>query len=151
MPEKKTAKSTSAKRSSAPKLTAEERAALKEYTKELKAQSAKADGEKMLRAAIAKMKEPDRAMAKRVDAIVMGTAPELEQRTWYGMPAYAKDGQVVCFFQDAAKFKSRYATFGFSDAAKLDKGGMWPTSYALRELTAAEEKQIASLVKKAVS
>jgi hypothetical protein len=157
MPEKKTAKKstsakrTTAKRSSAPKLTAEERAAMKEYTKELKAQAAKADGEEMLRAAIAKMKEPDRTMAKRIHKLVTTAAPELEQRTWYGMPAYAKSGEVVCFFQDAAKFKSRYATFGFSDAAKLDKGGMWPTSFALKELTAAEEKQIASLVKKAVS
>jgi len=153
-PTKRTSKSTkrtTASRSSAPKLTAEERAAMKEYTKELKAQAAKTDGEEMLRAAIAKMNGPDRAMAKRFDALVMAAAPDLEQRTWYGMPAYAKDGKVVCFFQDAAKFKSRYATFGFSDAAGLDKGGMWPTSYALKELTGAEEKQITALVRKAVS
>jgi hypothetical protein len=160
MPEKKTTAAkrttksterTSAPRNSSGKFTAEERAAMKEYAKELKAQAAKADGKEALRAAIAKMKEPDRAMAKRVHSIVMAAAPTLEQRTWYGMPAYAKDGAVVCFFQDAAKFKSRYATFGFSDAAKLDKGGMWPIGFALNELTAAEEKQIAALVKKAVS
>jgi hypothetical protein len=166
MPEKKTAKKstsakrtstkTSAKRSSAPrsssvKFTADERAAMKEYARELKGQAAKEDGKEALRAAIAKMKEPDRAMAKRVHAIVTATAPDLEQRTWYGMPAYASHGKVVCFFQDAAKFKSRYATFGFSDVANLDKGGMWPVGFALKELTAAEEKQIAALVKRAVS
>jgi hypothetical protein len=148
---KNTTKKTSAPRnSSTGKFSAEERAAMKEYAAELKAQKNKEDGKKMLQAAIAKMKEPDRAMAKRVDKLVMDAAPDLVQRTWYGMPAYAKDDKVVCFFQDAAKFKARYATFGFSDEAMLDKGGMWPTSYALKELTPAEEKKIADLVKKAV-
>jgi|SRR3954465_7313783 len=148
---KTTAKATSAPRnSSSGKFSAEERAAMKEYARELKAQKTKEDGKKLLQEAIAKMKEPDRTMAKRVDAIIMAAAPELAQRTWYGMPAYAKDDKVVCFFQDAQKFKSRYATFGFSDEAALDKGGMWPTSFALMELTPAEEKKITDLVKKAV-
>jgi uncharacterized protein YdhG (YjbR/CyaY superfamily) len=130
--------------------SAEERAAMKDRARELKASKNREEGKRLLNEAIAKMKEPDRAMAKRVDAIVMSAAPELAPRTWYGMPAYAKDDKVVCFFQDAQKFKSRYATFGFSDEAKLDKGGMWPTSFALHELTPAEEKKIADLVKKAV-
>jgi len=148
---KTSAKSTSAPRnSSSGKFSAEERAAMKEYARELKAQKTKEDGKKLLQQAIAKMKEPDRTMAKRIDALVMEAAPDLAQRTWYGMPAYAKDDKVVCFFQDAQKFKSRYATFGFSDEAKLDKGGMWPTSYALMELTPADEKKITDLVKKAV-
>jgi len=154
---KKTAakKKTTAKKASAPrnsssgKFTAEERAAVKEYARELKEQKTKEDGKKLLHAAIAKMKEPDRTMAKRIDKLVMEAAPELAQRTWYGMPAYAKDDKVLCFFQDAQKFKSRYATFGFSDEASLDKGGMWPTSYALMELTPADEKKITDLVKKA--
>jgi uncharacterized protein YdhG (YjbR/CyaY superfamily) len=158
MAEKKTAKKstqTSAKRTTAPrnsssKFTADERAAMKERAKELKAEAAKADGEEALRAAVAKMQGKDRAMAKRVHAIVMASAPELSSKTWYGMPAYAKDGEVVCFFQDAGKFKTRYATFGFSDAAKLDQGGLWPVTFALKELTAADEKKIAALVKKAV-
>jgi len=149
-------KKTTAKRTSAPrnsstgKFSAEERAAMKEYAQELKAQKNKEDGKKMLQAAIAKMKEPDRTMAKRVDALIMAAAPDLAQRTWYGMPAYARDDKVVCFFQDAQKFKARYATLGFNDAAKLDAGVMWPTSFALTKLTAAEEKKIAALVKKAV-
>ena len=150
---KTTAQAKSAPRnssSSSGKFTAEERAAMKEYAAELKAQKNKEDGKKMLQAAIATMKEPDRAMAKRVDAIIMEAAPDLAQRTWYGMPAYARGDKVVCFFQDAAKFKARYATLGFSDEASLDKGGMWPTSYALKELTPAEEKKIGDLVKKAV-
>ena len=148
---KKPAKRTSAPRNaSSGKFTAEERAAMKDYARELKAQKTKEDGKKLHQQAIAKMKEPDRAMAKRFDAIVMAAAPELAQRTWYGMPAYAKDDKVVCFFQDAQKFKSRYATFGFSDEANLDKGGMWPTSFALHELTPAEEKKITDLVKRAV-
>jgi uncharacterized protein YdhG (YjbR/CyaY superfamily) len=162
MPEKKTEKKTakkstqtSAKRTTAPrnsssKFTADERAAMKERAKELKAEAAKADGEEALRAAIAKMQGKDRAMAKRVHAIVTASAPELSSKTWYGMPAYAKDGEVICFFQDAGKFKSRYATFGFSDAAKLDQGGLWPVAFALKELTGADEKKIAALVKKAV-
>jgi hypothetical protein len=152
-----TKKKTTAKKKSAPrnssssgKFSAEERAAMKEYAAELKAQKNKEDGKKMLQEAIGKMKEPDRAMAKRVDALIMDAAPDLAQRTWYGMPAYARDDKVVCFFQDAAKFKARYATLGFSDEAALDKGGMWPTSYALKELTPADEKKIADLVKKAV-
>jgi uncharacterized protein YdhG (YjbR/CyaY superfamily) len=132
--------------------TAEERAAMRERAKELKAEGRKADGEKDLLAKIREMKGSDRAMAERLHAIVKDSAPGLSPKTWYGMPAYAdKDGKVVCFFQSAAKFKSRYATFGFSDQANLDKGAMWPTSYALTELSAADEKKIAALVKKAVS
>ena len=157
MTEKKIAKksTTSAKRTTAPrnsssKFTADERAAMKERAKELKAEAAKADGEEALRAAIAKMQGKDRAMAERVHAIVTASAPELSPKTWYGMPAYAKDGEVVCFFQDAGKFKTRYATFGFSDAAELDQGGLWPVAFALKELTAAEEKKLGTLVKKAV-
>jgi hypothetical protein len=148
---KATAKKPSAPRnSSTGKFSAEERAAMKEYARELKEQKTKEDGKKLLQEAIAKMKEPDRTMAKRIDKLVMEAAPDLAQRTWYGMPAYAKDDKVVCFFQDAQKFKARYATFGFSDEAALDKGGMWPTSFALMELTPAEEKKISDLVKKAV-
>jgi uncharacterized protein YdhG (YjbR/CyaY superfamily) len=158
MPAKKTAtKSTKpTKRASAPRnstssgFTTEERAAMKDRARELKASKNREEGKRILLEAIAKMKEPDRAMAKRVHAIVTAAAPDLAPRTWYGMPAYAKDDKVVCFFQDAQKFKSRYATFGFSDEATLDKGGMWPTSFALKELTAAEEKKITDLVKKAV-
>jgi uncharacterized protein YdhG (YjbR/CyaY superfamily) len=131
--------------------TAEERAAMKERARELKAEKGKADGESDVLAKIAEMPRADRAMAKRVHAIVKASAPGLTPRTWYGMPAYAKDGKVVCFFQSAAKFKSRYATFGFSDKANLDKGAMWPTSFALKELTAANEKKLGALVKKAVS
>ncbi len=135
--------------------TAEERAAMKERAQELKAEArankSKADGERDVLAKIAEMPEPDRALAERVHAIVKASAPALSPRTWYGMPAYAKDGKVLCFFQNASKFKSRYATFGFSDEANLDKGAMWPTSFALKELTAADEAKIAALVKKAVS
>ena len=137
--------------------TAEERAAMKERAKELKADArrgakkGKADGESDLLVKIAEMPKPDRAMAKRLHAIVKASAPDLSPRTWYGMPAYAKDGKVVCFFQSGEKFKSRYATFGFSDKANLDEGAMWPTSFALKELTAVEEKRIGALVKKAVS
>jgi uncharacterized protein YdhG (YjbR/CyaY superfamily) len=129
--------------------TAEERAAMKERTRELKA--GKADGESDVLAKIAEMPKADRAMAKRLHAIVKDTAPELTARTWYGMPAYAKDGKVVCFFQSAAKFKSRYATLGFSDKANLDKGNMWPSSFALKKLTASEEKTISALVRQAVT
>jgi uncharacterized protein YdhG (YjbR/CyaY superfamily) len=131
--------------------TAEERAAMRERAKELKAAAGKADGEKDVLAKIAEMPKADRAMAERLHALVKASAPDLSPRTWYGMPAYAKDGKIVCFFQSAHKFKSRYATLGFSDNANLDKGDMWPTSFALKELTAAEEKKIAALVKKAVS
>jgi uncharacterized protein YdhG (YjbR/CyaY superfamily) len=127
--------------------TAEERAAMKERAKELKS----AGGEQEVLAKIAEMPQSDRAMAERVHAIVKASAPDLVPRTWYGMPAYAKDDKVVCFFKSAAKFKSRYATLGFSDKANLDNGVMWPTDFALKKLTAAEEKKIAALVKKAVS
>src|SRR3954451_11585721 len=115
--------------------TAEERAAMRERARELKAEQSKAEAEKDVLAKIAEMPEPDRAMAKRVHAIVKASAPDLAPRTWYGMPAYAKDGKVLCFFQSAHKFKSRYATFGFSDKANLDDGGIWPTAFALEELT----------------
>lgn len=137
--------------------TDEERAAMKEYAQELKtaarrgSRASKEDGENDVRAKIAEMEEPDRTMAERLHAIIKASAPELSPRTWYGMPAYAKDGNVVCFFQSAQKFKSRYATLGFSDKANLDDGTMWPTSYALKELTAADEARIAALVKQAVS
>src|SRR5262245_23125041 len=136
--------------------TAEERAAMKERVQELKAEGrrgsrAKKDGEGDVLAKIAEMPKADRVMAKRLHAIVKENAPGLVPRTWYGMPAYAKDGKVVCFFRSAEKFKTRYATFGFSDKANLDDGAMWPTDFALNELTAAEEKRIAALVKKAVS
>ena len=130
--------------------TAEERAAMKERARELKAEAAKADGEKALLEKVAEMKGTDRAMATRLHAIVTAAAPVLSPKTWYGMPAYAKDGKIVCFFQSAEKFDSRYATFGFSDQANIDQGPMWPTSWALKELTAAEEKKIVTLVKKAV-
>ena len=131
--------------------TAEERAAMKERAKELKAAKNKADGEGDLLAKIAEMKGAERAMAKRLHALITASAPELAPKTWYGMPAYAKEGKVVCFFQSAQKFKSRYATLGFSDEANLDDGAMWPTSFALKELTAAEEATIAALVKQAAS
>jgi uncharacterized protein YdhG (YjbR/CyaY superfamily) len=136
-------------------LTDEERAAMKERTKELKAEArankGKADGERDVLAKIAEMPEADRAMAERLHAIIKETAPDLSPRTWYGMPAYAKDGKVVCFFTPASKFKERYATFGFNASAILDEGTMWPTSFALTELTAADEATIAELVKRAVS
>jgi uncharacterized protein YdhG (YjbR/CyaY superfamily) len=130
----------------------QERAAMKERAKELKAEAQKANDESAVLARIAKMPEPDRAMAKRLHAIMKANAPALSPKTWCGMPAYAnKDGTVICFFQSGSKFKTRYATLGFSDAANLDDGAMWPTSFALEELTAAEEAGIAALVKKAVS
>ena len=129
--------------------TDEERAAMKERIQELKAD--KADGEGAVLAKIAEMPKPDRAMAERLHAIIKGSAPALWPRTWYGMPAYAKDGNVVCFFQSAHKFKARYATFGFSDKANLDEGTVWPVAFALQELTAAAEARIGALVKKAVS
>ncbi len=129
--------------------TAEERAAMKERVQELKA--GKGDGESEVLAKIAAMAEPDRAMAKRLHAIIKASAPALAPKTWYGMPAYAKNGKVVCFFQSAQKFKTRYATFGFSDAANLDDGTMWPTAFALKQLSAAEEGRIGALVKKAAS
>jgi uncharacterized protein YdhG (YjbR/CyaY superfamily) len=131
--------------------TAEERAAMRERAKELKAATGRAEGEKAVLEKIAEMPASDRAIAERLHALVTETAPALSPKTWYGMPAYARDGKVVCFFQSADKFKSRYATLGFSDAANLDEGAMWPTAFALKELTGAQEKKIAALVKKAVS
>ena len=161
MGERKPAKKdprTSAKSATAGKkakgFTDEERAAMKERAQEMKAEARankdKAAGERDVLAKIAEMPEPDRAMGERIHAIVKASAPELMPKTWYGMPAYARDGKIVCFFQSADKFKSRYATFGFSDTANLDKGAMWPTSFALKELTPAEESKIGALVKKAV-
>jgi uncharacterized protein YdhG (YjbR/CyaY superfamily) len=150
----KSGKSTAGKASKG--FTGEERAAMKERAQELKAEARrgtgakKADGESDVLAKIAEMSEPDRAMAERLHAIVKASAPGLSPRTWYGMPAYAKDGKVVCYFQSAQKFKTRYATFGFSDKANLDEGAMWPIAFALKELTAAEEARIGALVKKAV-
>ncbi|CAN5771652.1 DUF1801 domain-containing protein [soil metagenome] len=135
--------------------TDEERAAMQERAQELKAEARankdKTDGERAVLAKIAEMPEPDRTMAERLHAIIKGSAPAVSPRTWYGMPAYAKDGKVVCFFQGAQKFKTRYATLGFSDAANLDEGALWPTAFALKELTPAEEATIVALVKKAVS
>jgi uncharacterized protein YdhG (YjbR/CyaY superfamily) len=151
----KSAKSTTAINKKANGFTDEEKAAMKERAQELKAAARvdkdKADGESDVLAKIAAMKEPDRAMAKRLHAIIKTSAPTLSPKTWYGMPAYAKDGKVVCFFQGAQKFNTRYATLGFSDAANLDEGCLWPTAFALKELTAAEEARIGALVKKAVS
>jgi uncharacterized protein YdhG (YjbR/CyaY superfamily) len=144
--DKKAAKSTTANGKT---FTDEERAAMKERIQELRAD--KADGESAVLAKIAAMPEPDRAMAKRLHAIIIKNAPGLTPKTWYGMPAYAKDGKVICFFQSADKFKARYATFGFNDSANLDEGVMWPTAFALTKLTATEEARIRALVKKAVS
>ena len=144
----KPAKSTTAIGKKSKGFTDEERGAMKERARELKAD--KTDGESEVLAKIAEMQEPDRAMGQRIHAIITASAPALSPKTWYGMPAYAKDGKVVCFFQSAQKFKSRYATLGFNDEANLDEGAMWPTSFALKELTAAEEKKIAALVRKAV-
>jgi uncharacterized protein YdhG (YjbR/CyaY superfamily) len=148
---KKTAKRTTAPRNSSTGFTAEERAAMKERARELKAAANEAEAEQDVLAAIAKMPGSDRAMAKRLHTIIKDSAPGLSPKTWYGMPAYAKDGEVVCFFRSADKFKERYAMFGFNDAANLDKGAMWPVAFALTELTAADEKKIAALLKKAVS
>jgi uncharacterized protein YdhG (YjbR/CyaY superfamily) len=156
MAEKKPAKSITAVDGKSKGFTDEERAAMKERAQELKAEARrgrradKRDGESDVLAKIAEMPEPDRAMAERLHALVKASAPNLSPKTWYGMPAYAKDGKVVCFFQSAQKFKARYATFGFSDAANLDEGTMWPTAFALTELTAADEARIAALVKRAV-
>jgi uncharacterized protein YdhG (YjbR/CyaY superfamily) len=148
----KSAKSTTAKSKT---FSDEERAAMKERARELKAEArankTKAEGESDVLAKIAEMPEPDRAIAERLHGIIKASTPALSPKTWYGMPAYAKDGKVVCYFTSADKFKSRYATFGFNDHAKLDEGAMWPTSFALKELTAAEEARIGALVKKAVS
>jgi uncharacterized protein YdhG (YjbR/CyaY superfamily) len=153
----KSAKSTTAINKKSKGFTDEERGAMKERAHELKAEGRrgpradKADGASAVLAKIAERRGPDRAMAKRLHAIIQASAPALSPKTWYGMPAYAKDGKVVCFFQSAQKFKTRYATFGFSDTANLDEGAMWPTAFALKKLTAAEEARIGALVKKAVS
>src|SRR5919205_4357177 len=153
----KSTKSTTATGKKSKGFTDEERAAMKERAQELKAEARrgpradKPDGESDVLAKIAEMPEPDRAMGKRLHEIIKASAPALSPKTWYGMPAYAKDGKVVCFFQSAQKFNSRYATFSFSDKANLDEGAMWPTSFALKELTATEEAKIGALVKRAVS
>jgi uncharacterized protein YdhG (YjbR/CyaY superfamily) len=147
------AKKTSQKSGKSTKgFTAAEKAAMRERAQERKAEARKADGEKALLAKVAEMPKPDRVMAERLHAIVKKSAPDLSPKTWYGMPAYANaDGKIVCFFQSADKFQSRYATFGFNDTANLDDGAMWPTSFALKKLIAADEKKIVALVKKAVS
>jgi uncharacterized protein YdhG (YjbR/CyaY superfamily) len=147
----KSAKSSTAIDKKSKGFTEEERAAMKERAKELKANKDKAAAERDVLEKIAEMPAPDRAMAERLHAIVQASAPDLSPKTWYGMPAYAKDDKVVCFFRPAQKFKDRYATFGFNDKANLDEGHMWPTAFALTELTAADEKRIRALVKKAVS
>jgi uncharacterized protein YdhG (YjbR/CyaY superfamily) len=147
----KSAKSTTAIGKASKGFTDEERAAMRERAQELKAGAGKAGEESAVFAKIAAMLAPDRTMGERLHAIIKASAPELSPKLWYGMPAYAKDGKVVCFFQDARKFKTRYATLGFSDKAALDEGHMWPTAFALKELTAADEARIGALVKKAVS
>ncbi len=146
----KSTKGTTATGEKSKGFTADERAAMKERAKELKAEARRADGERAVLAKIAEMPEPDRAMAERLHEIVKASAPSLSPKTWYGMPAYAKDGKVVCFFQSAEKFDARYATLGFNDEANLDEGAMWPTSFALKELTDTEEARIGALVKRAV-
>jgi uncharacterized protein YdhG (YjbR/CyaY superfamily) len=146
----KSAESTAATDKKFEGFTDEERGAMKERARELKAAGKKADEESALLAKIAEMPESDRAMAERLHAVIKASAPALSPKLWYGMPAYAKDGKVVCFFQSAQKFNTRYATFGFNDTATLDEGAMWPTAFALTELTAAEEARIGALVKKAV-
>jgi uncharacterized protein YdhG (YjbR/CyaY superfamily) len=145
------AKSTTATKTKTAGITAEERAAMKELAKERKAARTKAEDEAAVVEKIAEMPESDRTMAERLHEIITTSAPSLSPKTWYGMPAYAKDDKVVCFFKSADKFKSRYATFGFEEAANLDEGAMWPTSFALTKLTAADEKKIGALVKKAAS
>ena len=151
----KPAKSTNAVNKKSKGFTEEERAAMKERAQELKAAARadkdKAEGESAVLAKVAEMQEPDRAMAKRLHAIIKASAPALSPKTWYGMPAYAKEGKVVCFFQSAQKFNTRYATLGFNDTANLDEGALWPVAFALKELTATEEARISALVKKAVS
>ena len=153
----KSAKTTTAKNKTYEGFTDEERSAMKERAKEFKAparrgsRGGKADGESEVLAKIAEMTEPDRLLAERVHAVIKDSAPGISPTTWYGMPAYAKDGKVICFFQPAQKFKSRYATLGFSDKANLDEGDLWPTGFALKELTPESEKKIRALVKKAIS
>jgi uncharacterized protein YdhG (YjbR/CyaY superfamily) len=157
MPARKSEVKDPSAKSTAGKFTAEERAAMKDRAQELKAdarrggRASKADGEGDVLAKIAEMQKSDRVMAERIHAIIKATAPDLTPRTWYGMPAYSKDGNVLCFFRSAQKFNTRYATFGFSDKANLDDGDMWPTDFALKEMTAATEKKITALVKKAAS
>jgi len=146
---KKSARGTAANRMVSKVFTQEEKAAMRELVRE-RQRSGEADGEAEVLAKIAEMQEPDRAMAKRIHAVVKASAPAISAKTWYGMPAYAKDGKVVCFFQSGQKFKSRYATFGFQDSAHLDAGSMWPVAFALKEVGAAEEARIRALVKKAV-
>jgi uncharacterized protein YdhG (YjbR/CyaY superfamily) len=152
---RRSAKTTTPTKKRSNGFTDDERAAMKERAQELKAEARgnrdRADGERDVLAKIAEMPEPDRAMAKRLHAIIKAGAPALSPKTWYGMPAYAKDGKVVCFFQSAQKFNSRYATLGFSDTAKLDEGAMWPTYFALKDLSPAEEAKIGALLKKALS
>ena len=152
---KKSARRTATRNTATKGFTAEERAAMKERAQEVKAEARangdRAAGESDVLAKIAEMTGPDRTMAERIHAVIRASAPDLSPRTWYGMPAYARDGKVVCFFQSAEKFKSRYATFGFSDEANLDEGAMWPNAFALTELTADDEARIGALVKKAVS
>jgi len=155
--QKSTRSTAAARKKSSGGFAADERAAMKDHAQELKTaarrgpRAAKADGESDVLAKIAEMPEPDRSLGERLHAIITGSAPALTPRTWYGMPAYAKDGKIVCFFQPAQKFKTRYATLGFNDAANLDEGAMWPIAYALTELTAADEARIGALVKQAVS
>jgi hypothetical protein len=147
----KSAKSITAKKKRYEGFTDEERAAMMDRVQEQKVRAVKADEESAVLAKIAELPEPDRGMAKRIHAVIKASAPALSPKLWYGMPAYAKDGKIVCFYQSAQKFKTRYATFGFSDAAKLDEGNMWPNAFALTKLTAVDEARIGALVKKAVS
>jgi uncharacterized protein YdhG (YjbR/CyaY superfamily) len=151
----KTAKRTDVNEDGSRGFTADEKAAMRERAREMKAESrrgaARVDGERDLLAKIAEMPETDRVMAERIHALITSTAPDLSPKTWYGMPAYAREGKIICFFQSAEKFKARYATFGFNEDAHLDDGNMWPTSWALTKLTAADEARITALVKKAVS
>jgi len=149
--QRSTKSATATKKKTATGITAEERAAMRELAKERKAARTKAEDEAAVLEKIAEMPEPDRSMATRLHAIITKNAPELSPKTWYGMPAYAKDDKIVCFFKSADKFKSRYATFGFEEAANLDDGAMWVTSFALTKLTAADEKKIGALVKKAAT
>ena len=149
--QKKAAKSSTAKAKASSGFTAEERAAMRERARELKAETNRADAEAAVLAKIAEMPEPDRAIGERLHAVITASAPVLSPKLWYGMPAYARDGKIVCFFQCADKFKSRYGTLGFNDDANLDDGAMWPTAFAIKQLTAAGEAQVRALVEKAVS
>ncbi|HEY1421469.1 MAG TPA: hypothetical protein VGG90_12275 [Candidatus Dormibacteraeota bacterium] len=150
-PAKKSTRKTTVKAKASTAFSAEEKLAMRERIRELKADADKANEEGAVLAKIASMSAPDRAMAKRLHAVIKGSAPDLSPKLWYGMPAYYKDGKMVCFFQDARKFKTRYSTLGFSDAANLDDGGMWPSAFALKKLGATEEARIRGLLKKAVS